>query len=65
MGEVFASARGKGTTKGPIGRATGTEAREGVLMVAGQLGDVGAGLGFLVGAGEGNRTLMTSLEGRG
>ena len=34
-------------------------------MVAGQLGDVGADLRFLVGAGEGNRTLMTSLEGWG
>jgi hypothetical protein len=40
-------------------------------MVIGQPGDTLADLGFLVGAGEGhgagegNRTLMTSLEGRG
>ena len=34
-------------------------------MVAGHLGNVGADLRFVVGAGEGNRTLMTSLEGWG
>ena len=63
MGEMFASARRKGITKSRS-HATGTGAGEGVLMVAGQLGDVGADLRMLVGAGEGNRTLMTSLEGR-
>ena len=34
-------------------------------MVCSQLGDMGADLRVLVGAGEGNRTLMTSLEGWG
>ena len=34
-------------------------------MVTGQLDRMGVDLGFLVGAGEGNRTLMTSLEGWG
>ena len=32
-------------------------------MVTGQLDRIGLDLGFWVGAGEGNRTLMTSLEG--
>jgi hypothetical protein len=34
-------------------------------MITGQLGDTPADLGFWFGAGEGNRTLMTSLEGWG
>jgi hypothetical protein len=34
-------------------------------MAACGLGGTGLDLGFLVGAGEGNRTLMTSLEGWG
>ena len=63
MGEVFATARRKGTPKGRSGTQHG--AGEGVLTVTGQLGGVVVDLRFLVGAGEGNRTLMTSLEGRG
>jgi hypothetical protein len=35
------------------------------LIVARRLGGTWLDLGFLVGAGEGNRTLMTSLEGWG
>jgi hypothetical protein len=34
-------------------------------MAAQRLGGTWLDLGFLVGAGEGNRTLMTSLEGWG
>ena len=34
-------------------------------MLTGQLGDTGIDLGFLVGAGDGNRNRMTSLEGWG
>jgi hypothetical protein len=78
MGEVFTTARRKGTAKGRSdatkhGRylrahthrhAAGTEAGEGVLMVKGQLDRIGADLGLWVGAGEGNRTLMTGLEDR-
>ena len=63
-----ATARRKGTPKGRSGTQHG--AGEGVLTVTGQLGGVVVDLGFLVGAGEGgagegNRTLMTSLEGWG
>jgi len=59
MGEMFATARRKGTAKD----RAGTEAGESFLMITGQLGDTGIDLGFLGAAGEGNRTLMTSLEG--
>ena len=50
--------------QGSIGHATGTEAGEGVLMAMGGWSRTRVDLGFWVGAGEGNRTLMTSLEGR-
>jgi hypothetical protein len=42
----------------------GTTERDSLLMALPRLGGTGPELGFLVGAGEGNRTLMTSLEGR-
>jgi hypothetical protein len=40
-----------------------TEAGESFLMITSQPGDMSADLGFRVGAGELNRTIMTSLEG--
>jgi hypothetical protein len=48
-----------------IGHATGTKEGHGFLMAGWALVGTGLELGFLVGAGEGNRTLMTSLEGWG
>jgi hypothetical protein len=52
----------------PIGHLTGTTEGSGFLMVTPALENTRLELGFLVGAGEGagegNRTLMTSLEGR-
>ena len=65
MGEVFATAKRKGATQGPIGHAAGTKERKGFLMAMRHLGGTRVDLGFWVGAGEGNRTLMTSLEGWG
>ena len=38
---------------------------QGVLMAGSRLPGTASDLWFLVGAGEGNRTLMTSLEGFG
>ena len=37
----------------------------GLVLVVVPSGYIACDLGFWVGAGEGNRTLMTSLEGRG
>ena len=54
----------EGHNQRPIGHATGTEAGEGFLMARVGWPRTCVDLGFLVGAGEGNRTLMTSLEGR-
>jgi Phage integrase family len=64
MGQVFASARRKGAAN-RRSHATGTKEGHGFLMAGWAPGGTGLDLGFLVGAGEGNRTLMTSLEGWG
>jgi hypothetical protein len=58
MGELFATAR-KGTTKNRSD-ATGTPEGPRVLMATRSDGGTAADLGFRGGAGEGNRTLMTS-----
>ena len=55
----------EGHSQGPIGHPTGTEAGKGVLMVIRQLDRIGSDLGLWLGAGDGNRTRMTSLEGWG
>ena len=55
-----ADARRKGATKG----RSGTKEGDGFLMAIRRPGSTGLDLGFLAGAGEGNRTLMTSLEDR-
>jgi hypothetical protein len=55
MGEVFASSRRKGTTKGRSD-ATGTKEGEGVLMAGSRLPGTVSDLGFLVRVDEGNRT---------
>ena len=65
IGEVFTTAKRRGTTKGPIGHATGTEAGEGFMKATRGWSRTCVDLRILVGAGEGNRTLMTSLEGWG
>jgi hypothetical protein len=59
MGEVFAEARRKGPAKG----RSGTQEGAGVLIAALPLEGTGFDLRFLGGAGDGNRTRMTSLEG--
>jgi len=61
VGEVFTTARRKGTTK----CRSGTEAGKGFLMATDGWSRTCVDLRILVGAGEGNRTLMTSLEDRG
>src|SRR5215472_4457778 len=43
--------------------AAGTKEAPGALLAVGRLAGTAVDLGFWVGAGEGNRTLMTSLEG--
>ena len=48
-----------------IGHVSGTEEGDGFVMAILLPGCTLPELGFLVGAGEGNRTLMTSLEGWG
>jgi hypothetical protein len=68
MGEVLASVRRKGPARSRSG--TYRARRRGRLLMAAQcIFDAPLDLGFLVGAGEGagegNRTLMTSLEGWG
>jgi hypothetical protein len=69
MGEVFASFRRKGTTKNHsgnsvplalIGHAAGTRAQGSIVMRA-RTHDHARGLGYQVGAGEGNRTPTISL----
>jgi hypothetical protein len=69
MGEVFASFRRKGTTKNHsgnsmplalIGHAAGTRAQGSIVMRA-RNHDHARGLGYQVGAGEGNRTPTISL----
>ena len=65
MGEVLASVRRKGTARSPIGHVSGTTDGDSFLMVARRLGGTRLDLGLFVRAGEGNRTLMTSLEGWG
>jgi hypothetical protein len=65
MGELFATARRKSPAKGRSGHAAGTTEGPRVVIVIRLDSNTRADLGFLVGAGEGNRTLMTSLEGWG
>src|SRR6266702_6059182 len=63
-GEVFASARRRALPRADRAR-NGHEGRGGFLIAIRKPDSTGPDLGFLVGAGEGNRTLMTSLEGWG
>jgi hypothetical protein len=60
MGELFATARRKGTAKSRSGTTEGSR----VLIAIRLDSRIYSDLGFLVGAGDGNRTRMTSLEGR-
>jgi hypothetical protein len=60
MGEVLASVWRKGTARSRSGTTDGNS----FLMAARRLVDTRLDLGLFVRAGEGNRTLMTSLEGR-
>jgi hypothetical protein len=70
MGELFATAQGEGHGQGPIGHAAGTTEWPRVLIATRLHGGIAPDLGLCGGAGEGgagegNRTLMTSLEGWG
>ena len=63
MGEVLASVRRKWSCQEPMGHVSGTKKGDGFLMAAQCIFDTRPELRFWVGAGEGNRTLTTSLEG--
>ena len=62
--ELFATARRKGTAKSQSDAAGTTEGPR-VLIAIRRQASAYADLRIRVGAGEGNRTLMTSLEGWG
>ncbi len=55
----------EGSCQEPIRHVSGTKEEDGFLMAAQCIFDTRLDLGLHVGAGEGNRTLMTSLEGWG